>query len=78
MTDTASRDIVTPEGLDHFYAIFEDYENMGDETRQPSQFLYQGLTPLGAQKGKNKETQEEKRKDEYRAWLRDTVSLFVC
>ena len=50
---------------------------MGDENRSASQYLFQGLTPFKGQKGKDKLILEEQRKDEYRAWLRDTVSIHL-
>ena len=64
---------MTPEGLDHFFAIFSDYENIGDENRKPSEFLYQGLKPFNGENGKDREDLEEERRKQYRDWLRDTV-----
>jgi len=70
----ASVGILNASGLDHFYDIFRDYEHMGDEKRDPSQFLFQGLTPFGGETGKARLRLEERRKREFQRWLTDTVS----
>ncbi|KUI58948.1 hypothetical protein VP1G_06197 [Cytospora mali] len=59
--------------MDHFYPIFEDYESIGDEQRPMSKFLYQGLTPYNGQKGKEKILWENKRKQEYKQWLKREI-----
>ena len=59
-----------PEGLDHFYRIFADYENMGDPDRATSEFLCPNLTAFKKEKGKEKVQLEEQRKDEFKAWLK--------
>lgn len=62
--------LLTTEGMDHFYPIFEDYENIADETRPTSKFLYQDLTPYNGEKDKAKILWENKRKEEYKRWLK--------
>lgn len=66
----ASVGLLTTEGMNHFYPIFEDYENIADETRQISKFLCQELTPYHGEKGKAKILWENKRKEEYKLWLK--------
>lgn len=62
--------LLTTEGMNHFYSIFEDYENMADEKRPISKFLYEGLTPYNGEKGKAKVLWENKREEEYKRWLK--------
>lgn len=71
----ASMGLLTPEGLDHFYPIFEDYENMSDEKRGMDKFLYSGLTPYNGELGKAKIRWETNRKDQYREWLKSVSGL---
>lgn len=42
----ASVGLLTPEGLDHFYRIFEDYEHIGDVGRDADEYLVEGLPPF--------------------------------
>lgn len=39
----ASVGLLTPEGLDHFYRIFDDYEHIGDLSRDVDDYLVKGL-----------------------------------
>jgi uncharacterized protein (DUF2235 family) len=71
----ATLGLLRPDGLDHFYAIFEDYENMGDPKRDNDEFLFSGLPPYKGQKGKALILWEEERKEVYRQWLKE-VSPF--
>lgn len=66
----ASVGLLTTKGMEYFYPIFEDYENMADENRPMSEYLYQGLTPYNGEKGKQKILWENKRKEEYKRWLK--------
>lgn len=59
--------------MDHFYAIFDDYEHMADEKRPMSKFLNKSLAPYDGEKGKKKILWENRRKEEYKRWLK-TVS----
>ncbi|PSR99232.1 hypothetical protein BD289DRAFT_47581 [Coniella lustricola] len=68
----ASIGLLNTEGMVHFYAIFNDYENMADKHRKPSDFLddsYKYLRKYNGEQGKDKILWENHRKDEYRAWL---------
>lgn len=61
------------EGMANFYAIFEDYENMAEEDRSSEDFLDDSakyLTGYNGEKGKVKILWENKRKGEYREWLK--------
>ena len=42
----ASLGLLTPEGLDHFFRIFDDYEHIGDPGRAVEDFLVEGLLPF--------------------------------
>lgn len=69
----ASVGLLTTKGLTHFYDIFEDYESMADENRSPTDFLddsYDYLTPYRGETGKAKILWENKRKQEYKQWLK--------
>lgn len=69
----ASIGLLTARGLTWFYSIFEDYENMADVGRGKEEFLddsYQSLSPLNGMTGMKKMEWENKRKDEYRNWLK--------
>ncbi|KAI3555236.1 peptidoglycan binding domain-containing protein [Colletotrichum abscissum] len=61
--------LLTPSGLDHFYAIFEDYENMGDSDRDPSLFLDPKVPPYNGEKGAARANWEMDRKSQYERWL---------
>lgn len=65
--------LLNVEGMAYFYSIFEDYENMDDENRSSHDFLddsYRHLSKYNGEKGKAKILWENKRKDEYRRWLK--------
>lgn len=77
----ASVGLLTPAGLDRFYDIFEDYENMADETRDPAKFVCPVgvLEKYAGQKGVAWIQWENRRKTQYRAWLKKegyTVDTF--
>lgn len=66
----ASLGLLTPDGLDHFYAVFEDYENMGDRHRRADQFVVPALPEYGGQEGKEKIAWENSRMGQYRLGLK--------
>lgn len=69
----ASIGLLNTEGIESFYLIFEDYENIADEDRSKDKFLddsYDYLTKYNGEKGKSKILWENRRKDEYRQWLK--------
>ncbi|KAM0285800.1 hypothetical protein ACHAQH_001262 [Verticillium albo-atrum] len=66
----ASIGLLTPAGLDYFFAIFEDYEHMGSSKRAQDDFLCDDLPPYAGQKGEEKLRWEAHRKDIYRRWLK--------
>ena len=66
--------LLNTEGLDHFYEVFEDYENMGNKKRSAESFLFDGLSPVGNVSQKELLQRIEQRKREYRRWLSETVS----
>ena len=63
--------LLTPDGLDNFYTIFTDYENIGDERRHPQDYLCPGLAPYEGQKGQKRIYWEDDRLVKYTAWLRE-------
>lgn len=65
--------MLTTEGMDQFFQIFRDYENIGDEKRSLSEFLFRDLIPYHGEKGKAKILWENQRKEQYKQWLK-TVS----
>lgn len=67
----ASLGLLTHEGLDHFYAIFNDYQTMGSKTRSVDDYIFKGLPPYDGQKGKDKILWEEERKRQYREFLKE-------
>ncbi|KAK4195059.1 hypothetical protein QBC40DRAFT_212311 [Triangularia verruculosa] len=67
----ASVGLLTPEGLDKFYSIFDDYENMGSTSRDTDDFLIDGLEEYKGQHGQKKIEWEERRKDVYKRGLRE-------
>jgi len=71
----ASIGLLNTEGLDHFYDVFEDYENLGNKHRSPDEYLFPDLTPLDSASGKELLQKIDQRKREYRRWLSETVSL---
>lgn len=70
----ASIGLLTPEGLDHFYAIFDDYEHMGKTNRDIDQFLIPGLPKYNGERGQAKIEWEAARKRQYKRGLKE-VSL---
>ncbi|KAK2731069.1 peptidoglycan binding domain-containing protein [Colletotrichum kahawae] len=61
--------LLTPSGLDHFYAVFEDYESMTDVNRDLTLFLDPQVLPYNGEKGQAKREWEIKRKLQYEEWL---------
>ncbi|KAH8902976.1 peptidoglycan binding domain-containing protein [Coniochaeta sp. PMI_546] len=66
----ASLGLLTPDGLDHFYAVFEDYENMGDKHRRAEEFLVPALPEYGGQEGEEKIMWENRRMRQYKLGLK--------
>ncbi|KAL1901820.1 hypothetical protein Sste5346_001523 [Sporothrix stenoceras] len=68
----ASVGLLTAAGLDRFYDIFDDYENMADPKRTPSQFICPAgtLEAFAGQKGEAWIQWENRRKTQYRGWLK--------
>lgn len=66
----ASVGLLTTEGMDQFFPIFRDYENIGDEKRSASEFLFHDLIPYQGEKGKAKIHWENQRKEQYKQWLK--------
>lgn len=69
----ASIGLLNVEGMAYFYSIFEDYENIADEKRSSHDFLDDSsryLTKYNGEEGKAKILWGNKRKDEYRHWLK--------
>lgn len=65
--------LLNVDGMANFFSIFGDYENMGDEDRDRHDFLDNSanyLTSYNGEKGKAKIIWENRRKDEYREWLK--------
>ncbi|KAK3313388.1 hypothetical protein B0H66DRAFT_350412 [Apodospora peruviana] len=63
--------LLTPEGLDRFYTIFNDYENIGDKNRGPDQFLVPGLPEYNGSHGQAKIEWEKARMFKYKQGLKD-------
>ncbi|GJC83796.1 uncharacterized protein ColLi_06634 [Colletotrichum liriopes] len=61
--------LLTPQGLDHFYRVFEDYESMGDIDRDSSLFLDPEMLPYQGEKGPAKVNWETRRKLQHKSWL---------
>lgn len=59
------------EGLDKFFVIFDDYENMGLLFRDMDDFLIDGLEEYKGQYGQKKIEWEERRKEMYKWGLRE-------
>lgn len=66
----ASVGLLTTEGMDKFFPIFRDYENIGDEKQSTNEFLFKNLKPYNAEKGQAKVRWENERKDQYKQWLK--------
>ncbi|KAK3356622.1 peptidoglycan binding domain-containing protein [Lasiosphaeria hispida] len=63
--------LLTADGLDQFYAIFNDYENIGDTKRSLSKYLC-NLEPYEDQHDDSKAAWIKKRKEDYVTWLKCT------
>ncbi|CAK7225575.1 hypothetical protein SBRCBS47491_005935 [Sporothrix bragantina] len=69
----ASVGLLTPAGMDRFYDIFDDYENMADPERAAAgKFICPAdvLEPYANQKAEAWIQWENRRKTQYRAWLK--------
>lgn len=73
----ASVGLLTTEGMNHFFPIFRDYENLGDEKRSANEFLFHDLIPYNGEKGKAKIRWENKRKEQYKQWLKSVSCDFT-
>lgn len=64
--------LLTPEGQDRFYDIFEDYENMANNKHDDADFICPAgtLEPYRGEKGEPWIQWENRRKTQYRAWLK--------
>lgn len=69
----ASVGLLTSRGMAWFRSVFTDYENMADADRRGDQFLddsYEALSPYDGSTGVGRIEWENRRKDEYRNWLK--------
>jgi hypothetical protein len=73
----ASVGLLTPEGLDHFYAIFDDYENIGNRGRHSDDYLVPGLPEYNGSHGQAKIEWETARMKKYKQGLREVRSAVV-
>ncbi|KAF5509655.1 hypothetical protein CGCF413_v004004 [Colletotrichum fructicola] len=73
----ATVSLLTPSGLGHFYAVFEDYESMTDVNRDLTLFLDPQVLPYDGEKVKAKRGWEKKRKLQYEEWLTKLSSVGV-
>ncbi|KAK0704006.1 hypothetical protein B0T26DRAFT_840152 [Lasiosphaeria miniovina] len=73
----ASLGLLTPEGLDHFYTIFDDYENMGDPSRNKDDYLVPGLAAYNKAHGQAKIEWENARMLKYKQGLKDATDSFA-
>ncbi|KAL8297625.1 hypothetical protein RB601_003050 [Gaeumannomyces tritici] len=62
--------LLTPAGLDYFYKIFEDYQNLGNASRSPSEYMWAGPA-YDSKKYKAKGDWVAERKDGYRTFLKE-------
>lgn len=67
----ASIGLLTPEGLDHFYAIFDDYENMANTGRHADYYVVPGLPGYDGSHGQAKIEWENARMRKYKQGLRE-------
>ncbi|KAH6839560.1 hypothetical protein B0I37DRAFT_439302 [Chaetomium sp. MPI-CAGE-AT-0009] len=67
----ASIGLLTPEGLDHFYAIFDDYENMANTGRDADHYVVPGLPEYDGSHGQAKIEWEAVRMRKYKHGLRE-------
>ncbi|KAK4237622.1 hypothetical protein C8A03DRAFT_15863 [Achaetomium macrosporum] len=63
--------LLTPQGLDHFYAIFDDYEKMGSTRRHADEYLIPGLPEYDGSHGQAKIEWEGRRMQKYKQGLRE-------
>lgn len=63
--------LLTPEGLDRFHSVFEDYENMGSPGRHSEEFLIPGLPEYDNSHGQAKIEWERRRMQLYKQGLRE-------
>jgi uncharacterized protein (DUF2235 family) len=66
----ASVGLLTPEGFERFHAIFEDYENMGNPTRDPAEYMVGDLPAYNGSHGQAKIQWESARMVQYKNWLK--------
>ncbi|KAF6810874.1 peptidoglycan binding domain-containing protein [Colletotrichum sojae] len=59
--------LLTPQGLEQFYAVFEDYEHLSDVDRDPKLYLNRDI--LRFSENSNFREWETKRKAQYKTWL---------
>jgi len=71
----ASIGLLTPEGLDNFYSIFNDYENIGSKTRDTDDFLVPNLPEYNNSQGPAKIEWEERRMRKYKEGLRQVKHI---
>lgn len=67
----ASIGLLTPQGHDHFYAIFDDYENMGNPGRHTDYYVVPGLPKYDGSHGQAKIEWENARMRKYKQGLRE-------
>lgn len=65
----ASLGILTPDGLDRFYSVFNDYMYMGTPSRNKTEFIVPDLPEYKGQKGQEKNEWEAERTRIYREKL---------
>lgn len=66
----ASVGLLTPSGMEHFYAVFEDYEEIRNTHRDAGIYLVPGLPKYGGEKGKAKNLWEDQRSEMYKQGLK--------
>lgn len=66
----ASVGLLTPAGMEHFYAIFQDYEDIRNTRRSVDDYLIPGLPKYEGEKGKNKDHWEDIRLGLYKQGLK--------
>jgi uncharacterized protein (DUF2235 family) len=75
----ASVGLLTPEGFDYFYAIFEDYETIGKSSRHSDDYLIPGLPEYNGSHGQAKIEWENARMRRYKDGLREVrFSVSYC
>ncbi|KAL1837313.1 hypothetical protein VTJ49DRAFT_4035 [Mycothermus thermophilus] len=62
--------LLTPDGLDYFHAIFDDYENMGHAHRDADEFLVPGMPDFDGSHGQAKIEWERARMHKYKLGLK--------